>query len=309
MIPDSDDSELADKDRIKLRSLYRTLDQLELETGLEEAYLGFPFLVGHVGLDTYVRGPLILFPISIEYRKFGRPSGWFLSFSKEKPIIVNRALLALLKKKGRISLSDTFYEQFDDLMDAISNSNSPKLDIQDSTKKIVENTNKELDSDSLEKYFVEKIINLLIGNGFPASMLENKLDKIEILEPLSKDQQLVLPKQELHLVNFKIIGHFPQGDSAIYTDYEELMKRAESGETNQGVIDNLLEVPSPEDRWSSGEDENDITENIDLDSIPAESLNLVLESDASQEAVIIAAEVLNAPLSEDLREQENLKQL
>jgi hypothetical protein len=105
LIPDSDNSELADKDRVKLRSLYRTLGQLELETGLEEAYLGFPFLVGHVGLDTYVRGPLILFPISIEYRKFGRPSGWFLSFSKEKPIIVNRALMALLKKKGRISLS------------------------------------------------------------------------------------------------------------------------------------------------------------------------------------------------------------
>jgi hypothetical protein len=62
LIPDSDDSELADKDRIKLRSLSRTTSQLQLETGLQEAYLGFPFLVGHIGVDTYVRGPWSCFP-------------------------------------------------------------------------------------------------------------------------------------------------------------------------------------------------------------------------------------------------------
>jgi hypothetical protein len=81
LIPDSDDSELADKDRTKLRSLSRNTSQLELETGLQEAYLGFPFLVGHVGVDTYVRGPLVLFPISLEYRKLGKPSGWYLNFT------------------------------------------------------------------------------------------------------------------------------------------------------------------------------------------------------------------------------------
>ena len=91
LISDSDNSELADKDRTRLRSLFRNVTQLELETGLQETYFGFPFLVGHVGDDTYVRGPLILFPISIEYRKLAKPSGWYLLFSKEKPSLVNRA--------------------------------------------------------------------------------------------------------------------------------------------------------------------------------------------------------------------------
>lgn len=262
---------------------------MELETGLHEAYFGFPFLVGHVGVDNYVKGPLVLFPISIEYRKFGKPSGWYLVFSGEKTVIVNRALMALLKKKGRIAVSDSFYERFEDIIEQTS-SFGEKKELSGAAVKDNEKIDKSNGQLSIENYFIQNIVNLLIDNGFPASILENKLDKIEILEPLSREQQSVLPKEELHLVNYKIIGHFPQGDSAIYTDYEELMKRAESGETNQGIIDNLLEIPSPEDSWSTGDGENDIGGDIDLDTIPAESLNLVLESDASQEAVIVAAE-------------------
>jgi hypothetical protein len=48
------------------------------------------------------------------------------------------------------------------------------------------------------------------------------------------------------------MGHFPQGDSAIYTDYEELMRRAETGEIDQGIIDNLLEVSSQDEVWDEG---------------------------------------------------------
>ena len=290
LIPDSDDSELAGKDRTKLRSLSRNTSQLQLETGLQEAYLGFPFLVGHVGVDTYVRGPLVLFPISIEYRKLVKPSGWYLNFLREKPIIINRALITLLKKKGRVVVPDSFYEHFEDIIEQISNIEGSKQELLVPSVEVGARTEKTVDTQKIENYFIQKIINLLLSNGFPTSILENKLDEIKVLEPLSTEQQSVLPKEELHLVNYKIIGHFPQGDSSIYTDYEDLMKRAESGETNQGIIDNLLEIPSPEDNWNGGDDENDIPDDIDLDTIPAESLNLVLESDASQEAVIVAAE-------------------
>ena len=289
LVSDSDDSELAEKDRTKLRSLYRNLTQLELETGLKEAYFGFPFIVGHVGVDIYVRAPLVLFPISIEYTKDAKPSGWYLLFSKEKPSIVNRALLALLKKKGRITVPESFYEQFEDLSDDMENFDKLRRDSQLSPKQSDQKALNNGNINSIEAYFDSKITDLLSSNGFPLSLSENKLEKIEILESLSRDQQAVMQKEGLHLVNYKILGHFPQGDSAIYSDYEELMHRAESGETDQGIIDNLLEVASPEDLWNEGA-ESEVGDDIDLDSIPTERLNLVLESDSSQEAAIIAAQ-------------------
>jgi Protein of unknown function (DUF4011) len=255
LIPDSDDSDLANKERTKLKSLYRTLSQIELETGLLEAYFGFPFLVGHVGIDTYVRAPLVLFPITIVYRKLGRPSGWYLVFSRERPSIINRALMALLKKRSRLTVADSFFEQFEDIIEEAGNFDKSKMGIDPPAVNDEQKVAKEAYPQSLENFFVQKIINLLINSGFPASLSEKKLDEIKVLEPLSSDQQLILQKEELHLVNYKIIGNFPQGNTAIYTDYEELMKRAESGETNQGIIDNLLEIPSPEDYWYVGEEE------------------------------------------------------
>jgi hypothetical protein len=198
--------------------------------------------------------------------KLGKPSGWHLVFLREKPVIINRALMALLKKKGRVVVADSFYENFEDIIEQISNSNGSKKEVSAATVEGNVKIDKTVDRQRIEKYFIQKIIKLLIDNGFPVSLLENNLDEVKVLEPLPTEQQLVLPKEQLHLVNYKIIGHFPQGDSSIYTDYEELMKRAESGETNQGIIDNLLEIPSPEDSWNGGGDENDIGDDIDLDT-------------------------------------------
>jgi hypothetical protein len=63
----SDKSEAAKKDRTKLRYLFRNITQIEREKGLQETYLGFPFLEGNINNDFYVRGPLILFPILLTY--------------------------------------------------------------------------------------------------------------------------------------------------------------------------------------------------------------------------------------------------
>ena len=60
IISESNRSDIAESNRIKLKSLYRNVTQIERETGLQETYLGFPFLVGHVNDDesTYIRGPV-----------------------------------------------------------------------------------------------------------------------------------------------------------------------------------------------------------------------------------------------------------
>lgn len=271
IVADSDDSELAEKYREKLKSLYRNITQVERETGLRDNYLGFPFLEGHIGQDTYVRAPLALFPMSLERRENGKPPGWYVSFSKDKRPILNRALLVAAKKIGGYSFSESFYDEFEDLIDLAE-----------------EHDLKNGSDDDVESFFLQGLIDLLIRNNIPLKSSENRLEKIETLEPVSAQDELTMPRQGLHLVNFKIIGNFPQGDTAIYSDYEELLKKVLSGETNLGVIDNLLEAPSTEDIWSEGNGEKEAGL-VDLDSISAADLNIALDSDSSQDGVIVAA--------------------
>lgn len=289
LISDSDTSELAEKDRTKLRSLFRNVTQIELETGLHETFFGFPFLVGHVGEDTYVRGPLILFPISIEYRNLGKPPGWYLTFPKDKPSLVNRAMLTALKKKGRLTVPDVFYEQLEGFLERFVSTNRQNNDAQIFKTKPAGQGQDQRYRTNIETNFLGELSKLLKKNGFEHKYLQEN-QKTEVLEALLREEEIVLQREDLRLVNYKIIGHFPQGDSAIYSDYEQLMMRAESGEFDQGIIDNLLEIPSSEDVWNEGEEGEEEFDDIDLDNIPTSNLNLVLESDASQEAAIIAAQ-------------------
>lgn len=277
VVADSDDSELAEKSRVKLKSLYRNITQVERETGLKDNYLGFPFLEGHIGPDTYVRAPLVLFPMSLERRENGKPPGWYASFSKDKSPILNRALLVALKKIGGYSFSESFYDEFEDLLDL--------ADERQNLKNGDKGAGKNHDVESL---FLQGLIDLLIRNNIPLKSSENRLEKIEMLEPVSSQDESTMPRQGLHLVNFKIIGNFPQGNTAIYADYEELLKKVLAGEINLGVIDDLLEAPATEDIWSEGNGDKE-AESVVLDDISAMNLNIALDSDSSQDSVIVAA--------------------
>jgi hypothetical protein len=101
----SDKSELARKDNARLRYLYRNIIQIEREKGLQETYLGFPFLVGNVNPEFYVRGPLILFPIKMEFRQETKQPGWYIVFLEDEKPILNKAPHRSIKKEWR-SISD-----------------------------------------------------------------------------------------------------------------------------------------------------------------------------------------------------------
>jgi hypothetical protein len=169
--------------------------------------LGFPFLVGYIDEQTYVRGPLVLFPVGIEYRRETKTPGWYVFPSNEKVPILNRALLTAIKKNAGLGVSSSMMNELEDLLDRIKDMKS-----------------------NTELAFIEGLSNLLIENSFPLKGFDNVFDKIKALEAEGK---LLEEKQTLHLENFKIIGNFPQGDSAIYFDYEELSKKAKSGETDR----------------------------------------------------------------------------
>jgi len=78
-----------------LKALQREMDSMEHETGRYELFVGYPYVVGHLGSST-VKAPLILFPARICDEK-----GIELEILREEPIILNKVfLLAYAKENG-----------------------------------------------------------------------------------------------------------------------------------------------------------------------------------------------------------------
>ena len=144
----SDKSELGKKDNTRLRYLYRNIVQIERDKGLQETYLGFPFLAGNVNHDFYVRGPLILFPINLQFKQEGKQPGWYIVFPEDEKPIPNRALMEAIKKKGGPTLTDSFSDELEDLLNTIEDS-----------KEIASN-------DNAEATFMNGLVKLLKENEF-----------------------------------------------------------------------------------------------------------------------------------------------
>jgi Protein of unknown function (DUF4011) len=207
----SDKSKVARKDNTRLRYLYRNIIQIEREKGLRETYLGFPFLVGHVNNELYVRGPLILFRVNLVDRQEGKQLGWYIEFPEDGKPILNRALMEAIRKKGGPSLIDSFSDDLEDLCNRIEDG-----------KQIEPNMN-------AETAFMTGLIKLK-ENEFPLDYTSSNLDKTSIFNPLTvineklSINEVSIENEKLHLENLQIMGIFPQTDSAIYGDYVELLK-------------------------------------------------------------------------------------
>lgn len=245
--------------RAKLKTLERNLRQIEDETGEQIGYVGFPFLVGHPNDDFYIRGPIVLFPITLEHRRLARNGGWFVKTTEKKPIL-NGALISALKKKGEFSLPENYEETFDNLMEEIAQAESEDMDYLFFTK-----------------------INSWIKNLIPIDDLKNQSSTVK-LDDINQDDIQALGKQPFHLINYKIIGNFPQADNEIFKDYTELMKRST---LDAQIVNELLEIKSP----SISQFESD-TANSSDDSKNIQ-LNLVVPSDSSQDDVIIQSKKNN----------------
>jgi superfamily I DNA and/or RNA helicase/very-short-patch-repair endonuclease len=248
----------------KLRKLHRTTNMLYEETGQQTLYVGWPFLEGHlVDGVSYIRAPLILFPAILSLERSKRPAGWYIGLDSERSPILNRALFAYMKRLGHAEVQETLQDEILDILDKIAN--APTENDQD--------------------LFTKEICNLFESTSFPIIKTTNQ-DAIT-LEPLKKEDIEKKEKTRIHLKNHFVIGHFPQGNSAIFSDYGFLIDKALEGEVDQGIIDDLLEMPATENPWTSS---NDTEQEIDLDKIPDHEINVVLPSDSSQDAVLVASQ-------------------
>jgi hypothetical protein len=225
---------------------------------------------------------LILFPISIVYKEESRPAGWYIVFSEDKDPILNRALLESIRVETGRALSHSFMNEFENLLDKM-----------------------EEQRDKLELSFLNGLISILGDHEF---VIDNKheIDNGEVLNKIfvsqgivSKDnKQTWIENEPLQLKKHKVIGIFPQGENAIYSDYEELIKKTrESGQDDFGIIGKLL----PEDQTTiatskinnDGDDDYDKdvhSVKIKLDDFSADRLNFAIASDSSQDAVVLASQ-------------------
>jgi len=258
LIKDSDQSDEAEATRSNLTYLERSARTIFEETGLSDLYLGFPFLVGQAGEESFVRAPLILFPVRLERVRRDTSPGWYLTFAEDEYPVINRALLAALKKACGVSISEEFQERLDDILDQ-----APR--------------------EGLSNFLITKLNDELLRCELPLTAATSA-STIQVLTPLTADEIATMSTIKLHLEPSAVVGNFPQGSTAIFHDYELMIERAQAGETDQGVIDDLLETPylraSPVQTAPA----------VDLDSLPDREMNLVLPTDSSQDAVIIEAQ-------------------
>ena len=288
ILPDSDLTEDADVMRAHLKYLYRNIQKMEDETGSQYCYLGFPFLEGHV--PKYIRGPLALFPASLTHGRKGRGKrGWYVEFTGAP--IPNHTLLAYLRRVCG-------YDTTEDLAVRLEDAASPPK------------------TDDPQGLFLERLSELLAGAELP-------LDSPDARSPIPADgperHQTVQMRfgdggiefehgpadgperhqtvqlqdaggetepagKGLSIANHKIIGSFPQGESAIYRDYEDLIERAQN-HTIGGFVADVLGG----DGSSSSDAEAGIAEE-DLDVTNDADLNLIMDSDPSQDLAVLSSQ-------------------
>lgn len=232
----------------KLNSLYRNLKSIEEETGLYDLYVGYPYISGFMLDGTYIRAPLFLYPVKLEKTK-ANGVHWKLSFQDDEPQL-NRTLFLAFKKYSGIDVTDSIYEEAEEFA-------------------------KKHDFLNWIKWLKNYSINILWSN------------EVE-LKPFKDLKQSEIPngkKGQFELEKMAILGCYPQGNSALLKDYDDLILLDEqAGNSDFGILGELLD--------SNFNNEWEIEEREDIDRpefekhIPEKEKFYLLDTDASQEEII-----------------------
>lgn len=234
----------------KFSRLNDTIISGEKETGLYEMYVGFPFIEGKLNDDKPVRAPLFLFPCKI-YKKDEK---WFFENLNDEKIYLNKPFLMAYRESIGIKNSEFELEEFDELKEFFSIEKEIKNNMM-FNQHCIEWINKNLSNINCEAFTNEEI--------------EYKDYTMESYKEYRKGQ--------LELKNYAILGQFKLGDSSIFKDLDELIKKEKYPDSIKELlfIDNEI-VENTEERNKKDE----------LANIDENNCNFVTELDYSQEKVI-----------------------
>ena len=222
----------------KLTDLFRNIKDIEKETGIHDFYLGFPFLSGTFSDGTFFQAPLFLYPVRLE-KNNTTPQKWFLKLDEAGPQI-NRTLFLAFKKLNNVSFAKEFFEQA-------------------AQKAANDNVHDWI------AFLKEYEMNVSFTGQGITPLREYKKEE----EPHAA---------QLTLLEHAVIGSFPQGESSLVKDYEELI--ALSNDNRLSLVGELIE---PLDLELDHDGEPLSTEpdpNQDLDILT------LLQADGSQEEIL-----------------------
>ena len=181
----------------QLKALKREIEEFAKETGRYEMFIGYPFVTGYVNKDLQIKGPLILFPVTINIEDDQTVS---IEAKHDELIQINKVLLLAYAKEHRLNY-DGLIMEFDNLVDYKLKSISDVIDY-------------------LSAY----------GFNFEYDKKKKGLIKFEnIKEPSIHDDGL-------KIVNACVIGRFPLAN-AIYNDYSLLEKKRLSSDAIDQLLE------------------------------------------------------------------------
>ena len=90
-----------------LRQLKREVDEFAKETGRYELFVGYPFVQGELNKDTMIKGPLLLFPMTINIKDELTVD---IEFKRDEPIQLNKVFILAYAKQNKLVIDDLIQE-------------------------------------------------------------------------------------------------------------------------------------------------------------------------------------------------------
>lgn len=225
----------------RLKQLYRKYRSIFEETGLQDLYVGFPFLEGKFADGNIVRSPLMFFPVKLVKNHKTRGK-WSLEPQDSEAPSFNRTLFLAYEKFNDTKLNPEIWEE-----------DTPEkfADFQEFYNQ-------------LYKFLKDYNIDL----NFPSEVFQ------EPIVPFADYLQETLKNFKqgaLKIVPSAVLSIFPQSDSTLLQDYNDI----EAAPENFELEDFFGATP--------------ITLNADLPKNPEQENYFVSQVDASQEHAILQA--------------------
>lgn len=177
-----------------LNYLNKEILSTEKETGRYEMYIGYPFVEGYLKDKTFVKAPLLLFPVKII--KIG--DEWFLENILEQNVMINKVFLLAFSKFNGVQLNEEVENEFEELSDLGFNDFKNIVEYLDKIGvelKMPEDTNVqkfiETKSDTVINYGIGELVvkPYLILGRFPVA--NSIYDDYLRLEKTNKENELV----------------------------------------------------------------------------------------------------------------------
>jgi superfamily I DNA and/or RNA helicase len=205
-----------------LTYLSREINAIEKETGRYELYVGYPFVEGCFNDGTFVKSPLLLFPVKIKKDA----DDWYIDNIEEQNIFLNKVFLMAFSKYNNIKVNDLETE-FDDL--------------------------KESNLDS-----IEGLLKYLDNNGI--SIKRESEVSVESFKEHSAEVEISYKPGELVLKSYLVLGRFPVANNSIYNDYISLEKEEVDNKLLSRLLINSDELSEQSNKALEEKDKEEVKE-------------------------------------------------